>query len=151
VTASIHLFLPLVRSSCAIFLICPALRISPKGRKFLPMTEMNRSPSKVRRAGTLAAFAATLVGLAAPAFARSPECVQVSSEAIYRNMGYDHIVHIANTCDEAAVCVVSTNVNPEEQQVTVPAKERTDVLTFRGSPARTFVPHVACKLASESR
>lgn len=73
----------------------------------------------------------------------TPGCVDVSFYAIYR-VGYDHIVHLANHCDKASVCSVKTNVNPNPIIVTVPAKEDVDVLTFRGSPARVFTPHVTC-------
>ena len=74
-----------------------------------------------------------------------PGCVDVSFYAVYRNMGYDHIVHLANHCDKASVCSVTTNVNPDPTIVTVPPKESLDVLTFRGSPARVFTPHVTCQ------
>ncbi len=74
-----------------------------------------------------------------------PGCVDVSFYAVYRNMGYDHIVHLANHCDKASACSVTTNVNPDPIIVTVPAKEDLDVLTFRGSPARAFTPHVTCQ------
>ncbi|HEX3598000.1 MAG TPA: hypothetical protein VHU80_22980 [Polyangiaceae bacterium] len=76
--------------------------------------------------------------------AKESDCVGVSSQAVYRNYGYDHIVHLTNRCDEAAACDVSTDVNPEPIHATVPASGETDVLTFRGSPARAFTPHVHC-------
>jgi hypothetical protein len=92
----------------------------------------------------ISAFAAWGIS-AAPG---TPDCVQVSAQAVYRNYGYDHLVSIANACQESVMCVVSTNVNPEPQRVEVAPKERADVLTFRGSPSRAFVPKVACRLAS---
>lgn len=75
-----------------------------------------------------------------------PPCVEVSSEARYRGYGYDHIVRIANGCERAATCDVSTDVNPTPERTTIPSKEQVEILTFRGSPAREFVPRVECKL-----
>ena len=73
-------------------------------------------------------------------------CVQVHAEARYRNYGYDHIVIVRNGCDKKALCDVSTNVNPEPVRVEVPAGGATEVLTFRGSPAREFTPRATCHL-----
>src|SRR5205814_9404745 len=73
-----------------------------------------------------------------------PSCVTVTSDAFYRNYGYDHVVHVTNGCAGAVVCAVSTDVNPEPQRLSVPPKTTADVLTFRGSPARSFVPRVDC-------
>jgi hypothetical protein len=90
------------------------------------------------------------IGVATGALAASgtPTCVQVSSQAVYRNYGYDHIVSIANGCDETVSCDVFTSANPEHQKVDVPRNQRADVLTFRGSPSRAFVAHVDCALVS---
>lgn len=73
-------------------------------------------------------------------------CVQVWPEARYRNYAYDHIVHLGNSCDAAVVCDVATNVNPTPIRVQLAAAERREVLTFRGSPSREFVPRVRCRL-----
>ena len=101
--------------------------------------------------GVVVRSVALLLGAAilVPALARAaaPPCVDVSSHAVYRGVGYDHIVHLANRCDKSAVCSVSTDVNPERIVVTVPPKEEVDVLTFRGSPARVFAAHVTCDVA----
>jgi len=75
----------------------------------------------------------------------SPACVEAWGESRYR-VGYDHIVHVKNLCEKSVLCAVSTNVNPTPEKVTVPSKEEVEVLTFRGSPARTFVPKVECRL-----
>jgi hypothetical protein len=75
----------------------------------------------------------------------SMACVEAWGEVRYRS-GYDHIVHVRNGCEKPVLCAVSTNVNPDPQKVTVPPKEEIEVLTFRGSPAREFVPKVDCKL-----
>src|SRR5882724_10229174 len=84
--------------------------------------------------------------LPAVAHADTP-CVGVGSRAVYRNYGYDHIVYLTNRCAHAAACDVSTDVNPTAEHVTVPPKERIEVLTFRGSPASAFTPHVTCRPA----
>lgn len=89
------------------------------------------------------AFAATLPS----ARAEGLVCIGVSAQAIYRNYGYDHIVYLTNHCAGDAVCDVSTNVNPEPSHVAVPVNASIEVLTFRGSPARTFTPKVACQRA----
>lgn len=78
--------------------------------------------------------------------ATSLACVEAWGESRYRNLGYDHIVHVRNLCEKAVLCAVSTNVNPTPENVTVPSKEEVEVLTFRGSPAKSFVPKVDCKL-----
>jgi|GraSoiStandDraft_23_1057293.scaffolds.fasta_scaffold632656_2 hypothetical protein len=76
---------------------------------------------------------------------KSPACVEAWGESRYR-VGYDHIVHVANRCEKAVLCRVSTNVNPDPVEVTVPSREEREVLTFRGSPAREFAPKVDCRL-----
>ena len=75
-----------------------------------------------------------------------PACIRVSSEARYRNYGYDHLVTIQNGCDRAASCEVSTDVNPDVIHVRVGAGEALEVVTFRGSPAYVFTARVRCKL-----
>ena len=76
--------------------------------------------------------------------ASAPACVAVSTEARFVGHAYNHIVHIANGCSAAKSCAVATDVNPEPQLVSVPAGARAEVLTFRGSPARTFTAAVRC-------
>ena len=73
-------------------------------------------------------------------------CVAAWGESRYRNAGYDHIVHLQNRCHKTVLCRVTTNVNPDPIEGTVAPGEVRDVLTFRGSPARDFVPKVDCKL-----
>ncbi|HVU02901.1 MAG TPA: hypothetical protein VHE30_14175 [Polyangiaceae bacterium] len=96
---------------------------------------------------TLGGVALSVAALAAPSGKTSfPECLTVWGEARYRNYGYDHIVHLDNRCDSAAVCEVSTNVNPVPERAVVPPKQAVEVLTFRGSPSRDFVPKADCRL-----
>jgi hypothetical protein len=94
------------------------------------------------------AVVATLAFVAALPAARAEglACIGVSAQAIYR-VGYDHIVYLTNRCEGDAVCDVSTDVNPEVAHVAVPVGATIEVLTFRGSPARTFTPKVVCRRA----
>ncbi len=85
------------------------------------------------------------VDSAAAAPDQDPSCVAFWPEVRYRNYGYDHIVHLANRCAVPAHCRVSTDVNPEAIEVQVPSHGQTEVLTFRGSAARQFVPRVECR------
>lgn len=75
-----------------------------------------------------------------------PVCLETSHEARYKGMGYDHVVIVNNTCSDAYRCAISTNVNPRVVQLDVPPKSRREVVTFRGSPARQFVPNTVCTL-----
>jgi hypothetical protein len=85
------------------------------------------------------------VDSAAAELEQDPSCVAFWPEVRYRNYGYDHIVHLANRCDVPAHCRVSTDVNAKPVNVEVPAHDRLEVLTFRGSAAREFVPRVECR------
>ena len=73
-------------------------------------------------------------------------CVRFWGEVRYGALGYNHLVHIANSCSAEAECVVSTNVSPEPQKVTVEGKSEVVVTTFLGSPARAFTPRVKCTM-----
>jgi len=73
-----------------------------------------------------------------------PTCVTFAIEARFVGLAYNHIVHVANGCSGAKSCTVATDVNPAPQVVTVPAGSTVDVVTFIGSPARTFTAAVHC-------
>jgi hypothetical protein len=75
-------------------------------------------------------------------------CVLVTKSTPYGNAGYDHVVTLHNRCEHTMVCSVKTNVNPKPTSVSVPAKESVRVVTWRGSPARTFTADVKCRKAS---
>jgi hypothetical protein len=77
---------------------------------------------------------------------KTPTCIRWSSQVVATAAGYNHVVAIESSCDSAAVCTVSTDVAPDPIQATVPAKQRIELVTFRGSPASTFKPKVECKL-----
>jgi hypothetical protein len=76
----------------------------------------------------------------------APTCIRWTTEVRYRPYGYDHLVHIHSACERAATCRVSTDVNPDVITVRVPPRESVTVVTFQGSPARTFSAKVACAL-----
>jgi hypothetical protein len=103
---------------------------------------MHRSLEQAIRSAVLAAMAVLMVPW--PAAGASAPCVTVTTEAIYRNYGYDHIVHLSSGCAGTVTCVVTTDVSPEPQRVTLEPKGHADVLTFRGSPARAFTAHADC-------
>jgi hypothetical protein len=81
----------------------------------------------------------------APAGDRATGCVEALPEARYRSYGYDHIVHLRSRCATEVVCIVWTDVSPTRIQADLQPAQEIEVLTFRGSPARTFVSHVACQ------
>ena len=88
-----------------------------------------------------------LLALAAPAVAQRDapqECARAEAIVRYGAQGYDHWVRVHNECEHAVLCDVSTDVNPSAETALVPAGGSRDVLTFRGSPARTFVPRLEC-------
>lgn len=72
-------------------------------------------------------------------------CVKHTLQARFVS-GFDHLVHITNECSRKASCEVSTDVNPKVQLVSILSGETKTVLTFRGSPARTFRAKVDCTL-----
>lgn len=72
------------------------------------------------------------------------ECVKHTEQVRFVS-GYDHLVHLINGCTRTATCKVSTDVNPEPQLVSLAVGASATVLTFRGSPARTFRAKVECK------
>lgn len=101
--------------------------------------------SPIRAAGLALAVAAALWGPGARAEEGKPlDCVHHRTEARYSGYGYDHLVHLDNTCAQAMACEVSTDANPEKQRVTVKGREKATVVTFRGSPAREFHATVEC-------
>jgi hypothetical protein len=99
-------------------------------------------------------FAFTFLALAlllastrtATADAAANTCIRFWGETRYGALAYNHIVHVANSCEATADCSVSTDVNPEPQQVAVEGGTSIEVVTFMGSPARTFKPSVKCTM-----
>lgn len=72
------------------------------------------------------------------------DCVEAHGQARYSGYGYAHSVHVSNQCDHEVVCHVSTDVNPQIQDIRLAPGASTDVATFLDSPASTFVPRVDC-------
>ena len=71
-------------------------------------------------------------------------CVDVSGEASFASVGYDHIVTLTSGCKKRMTCSVKTNVNPEPASVELEPGQTQSVVTWRGSPAREFTPDVTC-------
>jgi hypothetical protein len=107
--------------------------------------DMHQNAHRRGRAVGLAVIAVVACGMACRSIgARELDCVDVWGEARYRNYGYDHVVHLRSRCPTPAECAVSTNVNPERIRTVVPPGQHVEVLTFRGSPAREFIPRAEC-------
>jgi hypothetical protein len=79
--------------------------------------------------------------------ADASECVKHRTEARYRNLGYDHLVYVTNTCEGGVACQVSTNVNREPIELSLRSGETRELVTWRGSPAREFTARVACRFS----
>ena len=73
-----------------------------------------------------------------------PQCVQVSSEARFDGVGYQHWVTVNNTCTGPVDCTISTDVAPSPVSMHLAARERREISTFLSSPARAFAPTVEC-------
>ena len=83
---------------------------------------------------------------AAPAHATPPvDCVEVEAIVRYGAQGYDHWVSLESRCALPVRCEVASDVNPEPQRIELAPGASTELLTFRGSPARTFTPRVSCQ------
>jgi hypothetical protein len=86
-----------------------------------------------------------LVALAPAARAdKTPACVRWWQQTVAVGYGYNHVVGIENTCDKPVACAVSTDVAPDPIKATVAPKEKTELVTYRGSPASTFKAKVEC-------
>ena len=77
--------------------------------------------------------------------AKGLSCVRWTQQVVYRGLGYNHLVHLKNKCKSAAVCQVTTDVNPKAMEARLAPGEKTTVTTFVGSPARVFQAKVSCK------
>lgn len=112
---------------------------------------MKKAALSLSRASVRASIALALALVATSAIANPPDtgakCIKVRPEARYGALGYNHIVHVGDTCATAAECDVSTDVNPQPTHVSVAAQSEVEVNTFLGSPARVFVPKVVCTMA----
>jgi hypothetical protein len=75
-------------------------------------------------------------------------CIKVIPIVRYRGVAYDHIVRLESSCETERECWVSTDVNPEPIMTIVQPGAAVEVLTFRGSPSRTFRATVECDARS---
>jgi hypothetical protein len=75
-------------------------------------------------------------------------CVDWRTEAVYRNYGYDHLVHLESSCEQAMTCNVTTDVNPDPVITTIGPGGKKTVVTFKGSPASEFSATVKCSAVS---
>lgn len=73
-----------------------------------------------------------------------PQCVQVSSEARFDGVGYQHWVTVNNTCTGPVDCTITTDVAPSPVSMHLAARERREISTFLSSPSRAFSPTVDC-------
>ena len=97
----------------------------------------------VRAALVLLVFAAS----APPALADgTPACIRWSQQTVHTSAGNNHVVFVENTCARSASCSISTDVAPDPIQASLQPNQRTELVTFRGSPAFTFRARVECKL-----
>lgn len=78
----------------------------------------------------------------------APEsCVKSECRTNYVAYGYNHTVHLENTCSTAMRCSVASDANPQPQQAQLAVGASTDVRTFTGSPASACRAIVSCSPA----
>lgn len=98
---------------------------------------------------TIATVIAVFVLLPRPGGAessKSANCVSWTQEAKFVGYAYNHLVHLRNQCAQPVTCSVKTDVNPKPQTVALDKGAQKTVLTFRGSPAKTFRATVTCEM-----
>ena len=73
-------------------------------------------------------------------------CYNVTGQARYGALGYNHVVIVANRCDYELHCKVWSDVDPKPQiPLTVDAKSSGEKTTRINSPARGFKAFGECK------
>ncbi len=97
-------------------------------------------------ASGLCALTATDAGAEEKAPEGNPSCIEYMAKARYVGIGFEHRVYVRNACEKPAECVVTTDVNPERMRARVDANTIMTFITYRGSPAYTFVASVQCEL-----
>ena len=106
----------------------------------------HRAPHLRIRAALLALGLSVALAPVAAAEQTPDSCIKYWGEVRFGGMGYNHLVHVANSCSRTADCLVSTDVNPSAQTVEVPANSEVIANTVLDSPARRFTPHVTCAM-----
>ncbi len=92
------------------------------------------------------------VGLADEGPPPAPTCVNVSGQARYRGLAYQHSVQVLNNCKQTVVCYVSTDVDPSpEYKLVVEAGKEDSVVTRTNSPSREFKPRARCTKQATSK
>jgi len=108
------------------------------------------SPMKHPPAAALALLFAAAIGTTAASTLADkpgvPACVKWGPLVVSTPTGYNHVVWIDNACDAPAACSISTDIAPDPVSATVPAKQKVELTTFRGSPSYEFKAKVSCKL-----
>jgi hypothetical protein len=115
--------------------------------------DANKDPAKYKDSGKKdvakkdapKADADKKAGAAKDTSKRPAGCVDVSTEARFASIGYDHIVTLKSECKKTVKCQVRTNVTAEPSSVTLAPAAQESLVTWRGSPARVFTPDVTCK------
>jgi hypothetical protein len=80
-----------------------------------------------------------------PAAQNANDCAKVQGSARYVGYGYTHVITLNNTCTQAVVCSVWTDVDPEPRTtVQVAAGQSAEVVTRRGSPSRELTAFKSC-------
>ncbi len=72
-------------------------------------------------------------------------CVRYRTESLYV-VGFNHWVHITNTCKATVSCRVSTNINPKIIKTSLTGGQEVSLLTYRGSSAAAFKASVICDI-----
>ena len=74
-----------------------------------------------------------------------PPCWSFTQESRPTGYGYRHVVIVKNACKKQVACNVSTDVNPDAINVSVPPSESREVVTFYEAPGAGFTAKVQCK------
>lgn len=76
---------------------------------------------------------------------KRPACVDAQALTVLTFVGHDHVVSLQNRCKKRVTCEVSTDVAPDKLSATLASGENTELVTFRGSPAREFRATADCR------
>ena len=71
-------------------------------------------------------------------------CVRATCTTRYVAYGYNHVVHLENTCGRPMQCSVASDANPRATTTRLASGASTDVQTVMGSPASVCRAIVSC-------
>ncbi|MCA9646247.1 MAG: hypothetical protein KC492_36405 [Myxococcales bacterium] len=77
--------------------------------------------------------------------ATGQSCVEYTTQVVYRNYGYDHLVQLRSACQKPVTCHVASDSNPSGVDQSLAPGQSESVLLFRGSPASEFTASVSCR------